>query len=101
MCPFVFLACVSLMVVCLCVIPVVCLSFSPSLCVCGLLVAVFFFLGYACSWSLSSVCLSACAVCLLCVLVVCWLFMVACLSCVVPLSVSGSAFFAGLVVLVV
>ena len=68
------------MVVCLCVIPVVCLSFSPSLCVCGLLVAVFFFLGYACSWSLSSVCLSACAVCLLCVLVVCWLFVVACLS---------------------
>ena len=68
------------MVVCLCVIPVACLSFSPSLCLCGLLVAVFFFLGYACSWSLSSMCLSTCAVCLLCVLVVCWLLMVACLS---------------------
>ena len=89
------------MVVCLCVIPVVCLSFSPSLSVCGLLVAVFFFLGYACSWSLSSVCLSTCAVCLLCVLVVCWLFMVGCLS--VWCCYSGcfvSAFFAGLVVLV-
>lgn len=65
---------------CVCVLSPLCLSFSPSLCVCGLLVAVFFFLGYACSWSLSSMCLSACAVCLLCVLVVCWLFMVGCLS---------------------
>ena len=86
------------MVVCL--LSLLCLSFSPSLCVCGLLVAVFFFLGYVCSWSLSSMCLSTCAVCLLCVLVVCWLFMVGCLSCVVPLSVSVSAFFTGLVVLV-
>lgn len=68
-----FLACVS-------VISVVSLFLALSLCVCGLLVAVFFFLGYVCSWSLSSMCLSTCAVCLLCVLVVCWLFMVGCLS---------------------
>ena len=62
-----FLASVSLMVVlsvcCLC-----CVSLFLILSVCGLLVAVFFFLGHVCSWSLSSMCLSACAVCLLCVL---------------------------------
>lgn len=50
---------------CVCALSLLCLSLSRPLSVCGLLVAVFFFLGY---------------VCLLCVLVVCWLFMVGCLS---------------------
>ena len=88
------------MVVCLCVISVVSLFLALSVCVVSWLLCSSF-LGM-CVPGLFLLCVSLRVPCVSYVfLVVCWLFMVGCLSCVVPLGVSVSAFFAGLAVLVV